>query len=29
MTLPTVPTRLLDAYAIQPPIEGLEGGEVS
>ncbi len=29
MTLPTVPTRSLDAYAIQPPIEGLEGGEVS
>lgn len=29
MTLPTVPTRSLDAYAIQPSIEGLEGGEVS
>ena len=29
MTLPTVPTRSLDAYAIQPPLEGLEGGEVS
>ena len=29
MTLPTVPTRSLDAYAIQPPIEGLDGGEVS
>jgi transposase len=32
MTLPTVPTRSLDAYAIQPAIdglEGLEGGEVS
>jgi hypothetical protein len=33
MTLPTVPSRSLDAYAIQPsmqpPVEGLEGGEVS
>lgn len=29
MTLPTVPTRSLEAYAIQPPIEGLEGGELS
>jgi transposase len=32
MTLPTVPTRSLDAYAIQPAIDGpaeLEGGEVS
>ncbi|MGH3599106.1 MAG: IS21 family transposase [Pseudonocardiaceae bacterium] len=33
MTLPSVPTRSLDAYAIhptmQPPIEGLDGGEVS
>jgi transposase len=29
MTLPTVPTRSLDAYALQPQIEGLDGGEVS
>ena len=33
LTLPSVPTRSLDAYAIrpttQPPIEGLEGGELS
>ncbi len=29
MTLPTVPARSLDAYAIQPAIEGLEGGDGS
>ena len=29
MTLPTVPTRSLDAYAVHPRIEGLDGGEVS
>lgn len=29
MTLPTVPTRSLDAYAIKPPTESREGGEVS
>jgi transposase len=29
LTLPSVPTRSLDAYAIQPPLHGLEDGEVS
>ncbi len=29
MTLPTVPTRSLDAYAVHPQVEGLEGGGVS
>ena len=29
LTLPSVPTRSLADYALQPAIEGIEGGEVS